>query len=193
VSSSRLLFHPVTFLGTSRRSLVSGALSELRFYSTATPSSTKQGVPNDTGELKNTMASDEDYGSFLDKANQDPNEGHAQTTSNKVELKAVDSGVEIPKVLKEATKDAWYTSDADEKFTPVVLKFKGKTLPDEGMFAFPPPSFVHLYFNLSIDADGEQGLSPKQQVIRHQKMRRFRSLMLVSGMRRVNIRMWLRL
>ena len=85
------------------------------------------------------MASDEEYGDFLDKVNQDPNEGQAQTASNKVDLKAVDSGVEVPKVLKEATKDAWYTSDADEKFTPVVLKFKGKSLPDEGIFTFPYP------------------------------------------------------
>jgi hypothetical protein len=77
------------------------------------------------------MASDEDYASFLDKANQDPNEGVAQGTGGKIELKAVDSGIEVPKVLQDATKDAWYVSDADEKFTPVVLKFKGKSLPDE--------------------------------------------------------------
>ncbi|EPE30671.1 hypothetical protein GLAREA_03638 [Glarea lozoyensis ATCC 20868] len=81
------------------------------------------------------MASDEDYASFLDKANQDPNEGVAQGKSGKIELKAVDSGVEVPKVLQDATKDAWYVSDADEKFTPVVLKFKGSSLPDEATFA----------------------------------------------------------
>lgn len=70
---------------------------------------------------------------FLDKANQDPNEGVAQS-DGKVEFKATDAGVEIPKVLKEATKDAWYTSDADEKFVPVALKYSGKGLPDEGLF-----------------------------------------------------------
>ena len=93
-------------------------------------------------EEKNTkangdkMASDEDYIAFLDKANEDPSKGVANTQSNnqKVELKAVDSGVEVPAVLKKVTKDAFYVSDADEPFLPVYLKGAGKGLPDEGLF-----------------------------------------------------------
>jgi hypothetical protein len=81
------------------------------------------------------MASDEDYSAFLDKANEDPNEGVRKTqSSGKVGLKAVDQGVEIPASLKEALKDAFYVSDADEQFEPVGLKIKGKGLPDEGLF-----------------------------------------------------------
>jgi len=81
------------------------------------------------------MASDEDYIAFLDKANEDPSTGVANTQSKnkKVELKAVDSGVEVPAVLKKATEDAFYVSDADEPFVPVCLKGAGKGLPDEGL------------------------------------------------------------
>jgi len=98
---------------------------------------------------KDKMASDEDYISFLDKANQDPNEGAAkeESTSNsngKVELKATDKGVSVPQVLKKATKEAFYVSDADEPFVPVCLKLEGKGLPDEAGFAklvsHPSPS-----------------------------------------------------
>jgi hypothetical protein len=87
------------------------------------------------------MASDEDYASFLDKANADPNEGVSRTQSaGKIELKAVDHGEEIPAVLKKGTKEAFYVSDADEPFVPVCLKIKGKGLPDEGL---SPP--IHIY------------------------------------------------
>jgi hypothetical protein len=81
-----------------------------------------------------TMASDEDYSAFLDKANADPNEGVSKTqSSGKVDLKTVDQGVDIPASLKKVTKDAFYVSDADEPFEPVGLKLKRKTLPDEGL------------------------------------------------------------
>jgi hypothetical protein len=80
------------------------------------------------------MASDEDYTAFLDKANQDPDEGVRKTqSSSRVELKAVDKGVDVPACLKKAIKDAFYISDADEPFEPVCLKHSGKTLPDEGL------------------------------------------------------------
>lgn len=87
------------------------------------------------------MASDEDYASFLDKANEDPNAGFSKTKdsgsgSGKVGLKAVDSGVEIPAALRKVVKDAFYVSDADEPFEVVGLEIKGKGdgLPDEGLF-----------------------------------------------------------
>jgi hypothetical protein len=88
------------------------------------------------------MATDEDYMAFLDKANQDPNEGYAKPASTsaggKKLLKAMDDGAEVPAAIKEVTssKDQVYTSDSDEPFEPVVLAWNeaGKTLPDEGEF-----------------------------------------------------------
>lgn len=81
------------------------------------------------------MASDEDYLSFLDKANQDPNAGHAKSAS-KQEFKTTDSGAQVPAVLKSAVKDVFYVSDADEPFVPVCLNWDegGRGLPDEGMY-----------------------------------------------------------
>jgi len=92
----------------------------------------------------NKMASDEDYMSFLDKANLDPSAGTAKISSKKTELKATDVGVKVPAVLTKAVEDKYYTSDADEPFMPVCLKTKGKTLPDEVTFAklvaYPSPN-----------------------------------------------------
>lgn len=106
--------------------------------STNTNQSPTTEVTEGTGtrlENKDKMASDEDYASFLDKANEDPNKGAAKTqSSGKIQLKAVDQGVTVPAGLKKATKDAFYVSDADEPFEPVVLKHSGKSLPDEGVF-----------------------------------------------------------
>lgn len=91
------------------------------------------------------MASDEDYMAFLDKANQDPNEGYAKPASStsaggKKAFKARDEGAEVPAAIKEITggkKELFYTSDADEPFEAVVLGWDedGKTLPDEEEFA----------------------------------------------------------
>ncbi|KAI0440723.1 hypothetical protein F4803DRAFT_563616 [Xylaria telfairii] len=96
------------------------------------------------------MASDEDYMAFLDKANRDPNEGHAKPQSKSEELKATDDGAQIPAAIQEATKDAFYVSDADEPFVPVCLAWDegGKGLPDEGEFAtlihHPDPSKAEI-------------------------------------------------
>lgn len=85
------------------------------------------------------MASDNDYMDFLNKANEDPNQGsvsaQAQQSKGKKELKAADHGAEIPQPLVAATQDAFYMSDADEPFVPVSLAWeKGEGLPNEGMF-----------------------------------------------------------
>lgn len=88
------------------------------------------------------MASDDDYMKFLNKANEDPSAGSAQTASKgqgKKEFKAADKGAEIPQPLAAATKDAFYVSDADEPFVPVSLAWeKGDGLPNEGRCS--PPS-----------------------------------------------------
>lgn len=93
-------------------------------------------TPTKQGEKDVKMASDDDYMNFLNKANEDPSAGSAQTTakdSGKKELKATDHGAEIPQPLVKATEDAFYVSDADEPFVPVSLAWeKGEGLPDEG-------------------------------------------------------------
>lgn len=81
-----------------------------------------------------TMASDESYMDFLNKANEDPSAGranNAETTSS--DFRSTESGTETPAVLVKATKDAFYMSEADEPFVPVALGWQ-KGLPNEGAF-----------------------------------------------------------
>lgn len=86
------------------------------------------------------MASDEDYMAFLNRANNDADEAHARAGETaraqagaRAQLKALDAGQTAPKGIVEVCKEAVYTSDADEPFEPVSLKFVGASgLPDEG-------------------------------------------------------------
>jgi hypothetical protein len=87
------------------------------------------------------MASDEDYMSFLNKANQDASGGNqAAAQSSSSAFKATDSGSQPPAEIKSACKDAFYVSDADEPFEPVSLNYNSSDLPDEG--SFPPHPFL---------------------------------------------------
>ncbi|KAF9877668.1 hypothetical protein CkaCkLH20_04803 [Colletotrichum karsti] len=82
--------------------------------------------------------SDADYAAFLDKANQDPNEGYAKPASKGNEFKAQDEGAELPKAIQDVLKqDKVYISDADEPFVGVALNWNegGNGLPDEVEFA----------------------------------------------------------
>ena len=74
------------------------------------------------------MSSDEAYGSFLEQANQDTGAANASTTSKKTATKSVNT--EVPQVLEKV--EQYYTSDADEPFEPVSLKWKSKNMPSEG-------------------------------------------------------------
>jgi hypothetical protein len=80
----------------------------------------------------NIMGSDEDYSSFLDKANQDTGADKATTQSKKASTKAVDTSV--PKSLEEV--EEYYVSEADEPFEPVSLKWDGDDLPSDSTSAF---------------------------------------------------------
>lgn len=74
------------------------------------------------------MSSDQDYASFLEKANQDT--GSSKPTKKDdsfAQTRSVDSN--IPGPLKSL--DAFYMSDSDEPFEPVALKSKSGSL-DEG-------------------------------------------------------------
>lgn len=126
--------------------------AERRSCSTSTTipaTATQEGASAKTDK----MATDEDYMAFLDKANQDPNEGVAKGSGNgKVQLKNVDEGVKVPaciqKVLKE--DDKFYVSEADEPFVGVALKLaKGKGLPDECTFPLIPQPFPITLFSIA--------------------------------------------
>lgn len=84
------------------------------------------------------MASDEDYMAFLNKANQDAEEGQAAAASSAQSagqrtFKTTDEGSALPKSIADVLKDAFYVSEADEPFKGVSLKWKGEGgLPDEG-------------------------------------------------------------
>lgn len=83
------------------------------------------------------MASDKEYMSFLDKANQDLGEGHAAKKQqgaqggSKTAFKTTDANTQAPQVIKQACADAVYVTDADEPFDEVSLKWDGSGLPDE--------------------------------------------------------------
>ncbi|KAM0465108.1 hypothetical protein ACHAPV_002103 [Trichoderma viride] len=88
------------------------------------------------------MASDEDYMAFLNKANQDAEEGQAaaassaQSAGQQRTFKTTDEGSKLPKSIADVLKDAFYVSEADEPFKGVSLKWKGEGgLPDEVEFA----------------------------------------------------------
>lgn len=98
-----------------------------------------------------TMASDSDYASFLDKANQDPSAGVAKSSSTKgQEFRATESGVQVPTVLKKAVVDAYYVSDGDEPFEVVGLKVEGGKLPDEGVYYSFLVAVLYVLCNLCI-------------------------------------------
>ena len=79
------------------------------------------------------MSSDEVYGSFLDQANQSTSNKAKTSSSSKsktVSTKAVDT--EVPAPLQSI--DAFYTSDADEKFEPVSLQWESGNMPSESQY-----------------------------------------------------------
>lgn len=84
-----------------------------------------------------TMASDEDYTSFLEKANQPTGAATASTTSaisklpNQADLPSQSSN--IPPALKSL--DVTFTSESDEPFEPFAVPYPGSSLPDAAEFA----------------------------------------------------------
>ena len=68
------------------------------------------------------MSTDEDYASFLDKANQDTgSKPQTQKDSSFAQTKSVDT--DVPGPLRSL--DAFYMSDTDEPFEPVALGYSG--------------------------------------------------------------------
>ncbi|CRG89134.1 hypothetical protein PISL3812_06170 [Talaromyces islandicus] len=88
------------------------------------------------------MASDSDYMSFLNKANSQREAGNNQphtessAPSQYIRTKTVEPDAAVPSALKEV--DAFYISETDEPFEPVVLKWEGAaqgTWPSSDQFA----------------------------------------------------------
>lgn len=81
------------------------------------------------GSTAFNMSSDQDYASFLEKANQDTGSSQAPKDSGFAQTKAVDA--EVPGPLKNL--DAFYISESDEPFEPVAIKHKKDGSLSEGM------------------------------------------------------------
>ncbi|RGP59096.1 hypothetical protein FSPOR_11566 [Fusarium sporotrichioides] len=106
------------------------------------------------------MSNDDDYMAFLNKANQDT--GAGASTQEKTVFKAKDHGAEVPKAIVDVCKKAVYTSDADEPFEEVSLKWQGKNgLPTETEFAnlinhsSPDSADIQILDPLSWDSHGK--------------------------------------
>lgn len=85
--------------------------------------------------FKTTMSSDDAYSAFLDQANQDTGASKASTKrSSPAETKTVNT--EVPALLQNVERFGTYTSEADEPFEPVSLKWGGDQLPTAGSLFF---------------------------------------------------------
>ena len=103
---------------------------------------------NQPQHQQRTMSSDADYAAFLDKANKQSEAGATASASAKKSAgtKSVDTAV--PQALEHV--DAYYTSDADEPFEPVALKFDagGKGELGVGMLPCSCSSFWGMWFGM---------------------------------------------
>lgn len=68
------------------------------------------------------MASDDSYMDFLNKANADHSAGQKASTQG-AKTRTVDESLKVPTSLQKV--EAYYVSESDEPFEPVVLRFKG--------------------------------------------------------------------
>ncbi|KAJ5666728.1 hypothetical protein N7462_011137 [Penicillium macrosclerotiorum] len=97
------------------------------------------------------MASDNDYMSFLNKANADLDAGRTpQQGASTTKTETVHASVQIPASLQSV--DAYYISDADEPFEPVALRWEGAS---RGIW----PNADQLSGLISPDADLSQAIS----------------------------------
>ncbi|KAJ5780195.1 hypothetical protein N7457_005355 [Penicillium paradoxum] len=96
-----------------------------------------------------TMSSDDAYMSFLDKANADVS-GQAPQGTDTIKTETVHSSLSVPKPLQSVNE--YYTSDTDEPFEPVALKWDGAA---KGAW----PSADQLSSLISPDNDLSQSIS----------------------------------
>ena len=82
-----------------------------------------------TSTTAKRMASDEAYSAFLDQANQDTGARKASSKSSTTNIKATNT--DVPPSLQNVER--YYTSDADEPFEPVSLRWEERNMPSESM------------------------------------------------------------
>lgn len=73
------------------------------------------------------MSSDNAYSNFLEQANQDTGASNGSVKPDTINTKSVDT--EVPVQLQNV--EQYYTSETDEPFEPVSLKWTGLKLPSE--------------------------------------------------------------
>lgn len=87
------------------------------------------------------MSSDEAYSSFLEQANQDTGTNKEDsTTAATINTKNIDT--DVPQQLQNVKQ--YYTSEVDEPFEPVSLKWDGPELPSESKNSRPVFTLVVL-------------------------------------------------
>lgn len=97
------------------------------------------------------MSSGDAYSSFLDQANQNTGANRATTRSQSkpVSTKAVDT--EVPATLQKV--EQYYTSEADEPFEPVSLKWSGSNMPSESKSTVYGAAVPRKQIQCLLDAD----------------------------------------
>ena len=89
---------------------------------------------------KTTMSSDDAYGSFLEQANQSTGASKTPEKPSFAYMRVVDTNV--PGTLQNV--EQYYTSDADEPFEPVSLKWVGEDVPSESTKRFVSSYCLHI-------------------------------------------------
>ena len=101
------------------------------------------------------MSSDDAYLSFLEKANSDLSAGQQPTERERTETQTVHANAEIPASLQSI--DAFYISETDEPFEPVVLGFEGA-----GSGEWPGSCTSALFHTLYSLLDGRLMVQPQR-------------------------------
>ena len=107
---------------------LASSVRSTKFQFLCTRTQPKSHQTNNSTDSSNIM-SDDAYSSFLDQANQDTGASKVSAKSKSAATKAVDT--DVPTTLQKV--DQYYTSESDEPFEPVSLKWSGKNMPSESM------------------------------------------------------------
>ncbi|EJT72064.1 hypothetical protein GGTG_11312 [Gaeumannomyces tritici R3-111a-1] len=122
-----------------------------------------KGLEFATDGKRRMATSDDAYMDFLNKSNRDPSDGQSKkAAAPDGELKTTEAGVETPAAIARATKEAFYTSEADEPFVSVALAWE-KGLPNEEEFATlighwdPAEAGIDILDPVDWDSQGQYG------------------------------------
>lgn len=107
---------------------LASSVQSTKFQSLCTRTQPTSHQTNKSRHSSEIMSNDA-YSSFLDQANQDTGSSKVSAKSKPAATKAVDT--DVPVTLQKV--DQYYTSESDEPFEPVSLKWSGKNMPSESM------------------------------------------------------------